>query len=135
MKRKINVVHHGNTYVPPPEEETLVVALCPECQSPDLELDSQWYDKVSHRTFYTTQHMQTVHCKSCKCRFNVNIDHKRIHVYPSTKAWTLYVIGLLLFIASLVFFVIRGNVLGGILTCVIGGPYAVFVSMWISDGY
>ena len=135
MKHKINVTRHGNTYVPPPEEDTLVVALCPECESPDLELDSQSYDKVSHHTFYTTQHMQTVHCKSCNCRFEVNIDHKRIHLYPSTKAWTLYVIGLLLFIALLVFCVICGSVAGGMLTFVIGGIYAVFVAMWISDGY
>lgn len=132
MKRKINVVHHGNTYVSPPEEDTLVVALCPECQSSDLELDSQWYDKVSHHTFYTTQHMQTVHCKSCRCRFQVNIDHKRIHVYPSTKAWALYVIGLLLFIALFVFFVIRGSMFGGILTFVLGGTYVVCVAERIS---
>ncbi len=135
MKHKINVTHHGNTYVPPPEDDTLVVELCPECQSPDLELDSQWYEKVSHHTFYTTQHMQTIHCKSCKCRFQVNIDHKRIHVYPATKAWTLYVIGLLLFIAVFVFFAIRGSMLGWILTFVLGGIYSVVVAMWVSDGY
>ena len=135
MKHKINVTRHGNTYVPPPEDNTLVVALCPECQSPDLELDSQSYDKVSHRTFYTTQHIQTVRCKSCNCRFDVNIDHKQIHFYPSTKAWALYVIGLLLFIASFVFFVIRESVLGGISAFVLGGTYAVFVAIWISDEY
>lgn len=135
MKHKIKVMNHGNTYVPPPEEDTLVVELCPECQSPDLELDSQWYDKVSYHIFHTTQHMQTIHCKSCKCRFQVNIDHKRIHLYPSTIAWTLYVIGLLLFIAVFVFFAIRGSMLGGLLTSAIALPYAVFVAMWISDRY
>lgn len=135
MKHKINVMNHGNTYVPPPEEDTLVVELCPECQSPDLELDSQWYDKVPHHTFWTTQHMQTIHCKSCKCQFHVNIDHKRIHVYPETKAWTLYTIGLLFFIGLFIFLYHHKSVLGCISDVVLGAIYGVVVAMLISDYY
>jgi len=135
MKREINVIRHGNAYVPPPDENTLVVALCPECQSPDLVLDSQWTETVRNSIFETTQTMQTCVCLDCKCQFKVNVDRKRIHIYSCIKAWTLYAIGLLLFVGLFMFLYHHKSVLGCIIDVVLGAIYGVFVAMLISDHY
>lgn len=102
MKKKVEIVTHGNTWV-----DTSVPTVCPECGS--LNVEEHTYNNSKWRgPFYINYSRKIYSCKDCNCSFKTSKDKKGIKRVEAGElsgiiALCSFIIFIILLIISFIF--------------------------------